>query len=295
MLLALCAAAALSPWTMTGAVPQEEEPAVEHKARAPLPSMEEIAALPTDGGEEFNRLIFSSSPYLLQHARNPVDWHEWGPAAFELAAERGVPVFLSIGYSTCHWCHVMEHESFEDVEVARLMNEAFVCVKLDREERPDIDQLYMTVTQALTGSGGWPMTVVMTPDKRPFFAGTYFPKQSIGQRFGMLELVPALSAAWTDRREEAALAAVTVPPSRRKAGRIFCMASRVAPCRIYSSASTMMSPLRVDTVKGVISSANLPDFCAASALFWLATANSSCASRPICHWAATFSAVWPMW
>lgn len=210
MLLALCAAAALSPWTMTGAVPQEEEPAAEHEARAPLPSMEEIAALPTDGGEEFNRLIFSSSPYLLQHARNPVDWHEWGPAAFELAAERGVPVFLSIGYSTCHWCHVMEHESFEDVEVARLMNEAFVCVKLDREERPDIDQLYMTVTQALTGSGGWPMTVVMTPDKRPFFAGTYFPKQSIGQRFGMLELVPALSAAWTDRREEVLQSATAI-------------------------------------------------------------------------------------
>ena len=200
MLVALCVSAALSIPTMTGATPQDDEPA--HGVRAPLPSPEEIAALPADGGDEFNRLVFSGSPYLLQHARNPVDWHEWGPAAFELAAERGVPVFLSIGYSTCHWCHVMEHESFEDAEVARLMNEAFVCVKLDREERPDIDQLYMSVTQALTGSGGWPMTVVMTPDKRPFFAGTYFPKQSIGQRFGMLELVPALSTAWSERREE---------------------------------------------------------------------------------------------
>ena len=170
--------------------------------RAPLPDPEAIAALPPDGGDEFNRLVFSRSPYLLQHARNPVDWHEWGPEAFALAEERGVPVFLSIGYSTCHWCHVMEHESFEDAEVAALMNEAFVCVKLDREERPDIDQLYMSVTQALTGSGGWPMTVVMTPDRRPFFAGTYFPKRSVGQRFGMLDLVPALSAAWNERREE---------------------------------------------------------------------------------------------
>jgi len=210
MHLALCAALAFTSWTMNGALPQDDEPAAEHGARAPLPSPEAIAALPADGGDEFNRLIFSRSPYLLQHARNPVDWHEWGPEAFDLAAERGVPVFLSIGYSTCHWCHVMEHESFEDEEVARLMNEAFVCVKLDREERPDIDQLYMTVTQALTGSGGWPMTVVMTPDKRPFFAGTYFPKQSIGQRFGMLELVPALSAAWTDRREEVLQSATAI-------------------------------------------------------------------------------------
>jgi uncharacterized protein len=218
MLVALCVSAALSISTMTGATPQDDEPA--HGVRAPLPSPEEIAALPADGGDEFNRLVFSGSPYLLQHARNPVDWHEWGPAAFELAAERGVPVFLSIGYSTCHWCHVMEHESFEDAEVARLMNEAFVCVKLDREERPDIDQLYMSVTQALTGSGGWPMTVVMTPDKRPFFAGTYFPKQSIGQRFGMLELVPALSSAWSERREEVlqSAAAITEDLAARVAG-----------------------------------------------------------------------------
>ena len=218
MLVALCVSAALSISTMTGAMPQDDEPA--HGVRAPLPSPEEIAALPADGGDEFNRLVFSGSPYLLQHARNPVDWHEWGPAAFELAAERGVPVFLSIGYSTCHWCHVMEHESFEDAEVARLMNEAFVCVKLDREERPDIDQLYMSVTQALTGSGGWPMTVVMTPDKRPFFAGTYFPKQSIGQRFGMLELVPALSSAWSERREEVlqSAAAITEDLAARVAG-----------------------------------------------------------------------------
>ena len=197
------------------AMPQEPS-----HARAPLPSPEVIAELPPDGGEAFNRLVFSGSPYLLQHARNPVDWHEWGPEAFALAAERDVPIFLSIGYSTCHWCHVMEHESFEDEEVAALMNEAFVCVKLDREERPDIDQLYMSVTQALTGSGGWPMTVVMTPDRRPFFAGTYFPKRSVGQRFGMLDLVPALTAAWTERRDEvvASAEAITRDLAARVAG-----------------------------------------------------------------------------
>ena len=169
--------------------------------RKPLPPPEVIAALPADGGEEFNRLVFSKSPYLLQHARNPVDWHEWGPAAFALAAERDVPVFLSIGYSTCHWCHVMEHESFEDDAVAKLMNDTFVCIKVDREERPDIDQLYMSFTQASTGSGGWPMTVVMTSEKKPFFAGTYFPKTQMGQRPGMLQLVPDIAKAWDEQRD----------------------------------------------------------------------------------------------
>ena len=170
--------------------------------RLPLPPPEVIAELPADGGEEFNRLVFERSPYLLQHARNPVDWHPWGPEAFALAAELDRPVFLSIGYSTCHWCHVMEHESFEDAEVARLMNETFVCVKVDREERPDIDQVYMRVTQAMTGSGGWPMTVVMTPDKVPFFTGTYFPKKGGYGRPGMLELVPELGRVWREERKE---------------------------------------------------------------------------------------------
>ncbi|MEM6671674.1 MAG: thioredoxin domain-containing protein [Planctomycetota bacterium] len=192
----------------------------ERHVRAPLPSAAEVAKLPADGGDEFNRLVFSKSPYLLQHARNPVDWHEWGPEAFALAKERDVPVFLSIGYSTCHWCHVMEHESFEDDEVAKLMNGAFVCIKVDREERPDIDQLYMSVTQALTGSGGWPMTVVMTPDKKPFFAGTYYPKRSVGQRFGMMELVPALSEAWSTDRERVvgSADAITAELAKRESG-----------------------------------------------------------------------------
>jgi len=174
----------------------------ESPVREPLPSPEEIAQLPPDGGEEFNRLIFEPSPYLRQHARNPVDWYPWGEAAFARASAEDKPVFLSIGYSTCHWCHVMEHESFEDEEVAALMNEAFVCIKVDREERPDLDQVYMQVTQAMTGRGGWPMTVVMTPRKKPFFAATYIPKSARGGREGMLTLVPELARLWRERRDE---------------------------------------------------------------------------------------------
>ena len=174
----------------------------ERHVRKPLPSLEEISQLPPDGGEEFNRLIFEKSPYLLQHARNPVDWYAWGEEAFRAAAAQNKPVFLSIGYSTCHWCHVMEHESFEDDEVATLLNEAFICVKLDREERPDLDHIYMTVTQAMNdGNGGWPMTVIMTADKKPFFTGTYFPKRGRYGRWGMVDLIPKISEAWQNQRE----------------------------------------------------------------------------------------------
>ncbi len=122
-----------------------------------------------------NRLAAATSPYLLQHADNPVDWWEWGDDAFAEARRRGVPVFLSVGYAACHWCHVMAHESFEDDATAAQLNAAFVCVKVDREERPDVDTVYMEATVALTGQGGWPMTVVLDHDGRPFFAGTYFP------------------------------------------------------------------------------------------------------------------------
>ena len=149
-----------------------------------------------------NRLIQEKSPYLRQHAHNPVDWYPWGKEAFERARREDKPVFLSIGYSSCHWCHVMEQESFNDNEVARLLNETFVCVKVDREERPDLDQYYMTVGQMLTGAGGWPLTIVMTPDKRPFFAGTYFPKEQRWGRIGLMELVSRIGEAWRTRREE---------------------------------------------------------------------------------------------
>src|SRR5512137_1137109 len=129
-----------------------------------------------------NRLAREKSPYLLQHAHNPVDWYPWGDEAFARARAGDRPILLSIGYSTCHWCHVMERESFEDEETARLMNETFVSIKVDREERPDIDHVYMTVCQMMTGGGGWPLNIIMTPDKKPFYAGTYFPRESVHGR-----------------------------------------------------------------------------------------------------------------
>lgn len=153
--------------------------------------------------KKYNRLIKEKSPYLLQHAENPVDWYPWGEEAFEKARKEDKPILLSIGYSTCHWCHVMEHESFEDEEVARLMNETFVSIKVDREERPDIDGIYMTVCQMLSPGGcGWPLNVVMTPDKKPFFVATYIPKQSRFGRAGMLDLIPRIKEVWTKQREE---------------------------------------------------------------------------------------------
>ncbi len=150
----------------------------------------------------YNRLIHEKSPYLLQHATNPVDWYPWGEEAFRAAKEQDKPIFLSIGYATCHWCHVMEHESFEDSTVAALMNQTFISIKVDREERPDIDDIYMTVCQMLNGSGGWPLTIIMTPDKQPFFAGTYIPKKSYFDRIGMLDLIPRVATLWkTDRQK----------------------------------------------------------------------------------------------
>jgi len=183
--------------------------------RKPIPPPATIASLPPDGGLEFNRLVFEKSPYLLQHAGNPVDWYPWGEAAFARARAEDKPIFLSIGYSTCHWCHVMERESFEDAEVAALMNKDFVSIKVDREERPDVDHIYMTVTQALTGSGGWPMTVILTPDRKPFFAGTYFPKRGRFGRAGMMELLPALAEAWKTRRTEIERSAEEIAGSLR--------------------------------------------------------------------------------
>ena len=148
-----------------------------------------------------NALAASSSPYLLQHADNPVDWVEWGAEAFAAARQRDVPILLSIGYAACHWCHVMAHESFEDETTAEAMNSRFVCVKVDREERPDVDAVYMEATQTMTGHGGWPMTVFMTPDGAPFYCGTYFPRQPARGMPSFGQLLDAITEAWTDRRE----------------------------------------------------------------------------------------------
>ncbi|POX41649.1 hypothetical protein C3486_08155 [Streptomyces sp. Ru73] len=149
-----------------------------------------------------NRLAHETSPYLLQHADNPVDWWPWSAAAFEEARRRGVPVLLSVGYSSCHWCHVMAHESFEDEATARLLNENFVSVKVDREERPDVDAVYMEAVQAATGHGGWPMTVFLTPDAEPFYFGTYFPPEPRHGMPSFPQVLEGVKAAWTDRREE---------------------------------------------------------------------------------------------
>jgi len=153
-------------------------------------------------GHKPNRLINEKSPYLLQHAFNPVEWYPWGDEAFAKAKKENKPIFLSIGYSTCHWCHVMERESFEKSDIAKIMNEHFVCIKVDREERPDVDKVYMTAVQAMTGSGGWPMSVWLTPNLQPFFAGTYFPPDSRYGRPGFPDLLQRLHAAWMEQREQ---------------------------------------------------------------------------------------------
>jgi uncharacterized protein len=148
-----------------------------------------------------NRLINEKSPYLLQHAYNPVDWYPWGNEAFNRAKAENKPVFLSIGYSTCHWCHVMENDSFEDEKVASLLNSHFIPIKVDREERPDLDQQYMAACQALTGQGGWPLTVFLTPDQKPFYAGTFFPRENRFGINGLLEILPRISAYWQKEQD----------------------------------------------------------------------------------------------
>ncbi|MBQ8831838.1 MAG: thioredoxin domain-containing protein [Oscillospiraceae bacterium] len=149
-----------------------------------------------------NHLNNETSPYLLQHADNPVDWYPWGEEAFKKARKEDKPIFLSIGYSTCHWCHVMAHESFEDSEIAELLNRHFVSVKVDKEERPDIDSIYMAVCQAFTGSGGWPTSIFMTAEQKPFFAGTYFPKRTRGGMIGLRELLKSIHKMWTNERHK---------------------------------------------------------------------------------------------
>ncbi len=149
-----------------------------------------------------NRLAGEKSPYLLQHAENPVEWYPWGEEAFLKASREDKPIFLSIGYSTCHWCHVMERESFEQEDAAAILNRSFVSIKVDREERPDIDQAYMRVCQAITGGGGWPLSIFMGPDRKPFYAGTYFPKRGRLGMPGLMEIAGKIAELWTGEREQ---------------------------------------------------------------------------------------------
>ncbi|MDP1552087.1 MAG: thioredoxin domain-containing protein, partial [Methanobacteriaceae archaeon] len=150
-----------------------------------------------------NHLIHEKSPYLQQHAHNPVNWYPWGDEAFRIAKKENKPIFLSIGYSTCHWCHVMAHESFEDPEIGKMINKVFVPIKVDREERPEIDNIFMNICQMMTGSGGWPLTIVLTPDKKPFFAGTYFSKESEYGRVGLKEIISNVQDLWNNNPKEA--------------------------------------------------------------------------------------------
>ncbi len=172
-----------------------------HGAGASSVTSEPTPAAAADGSPAHtNRLVHETSPYLLQHAHNPVDWWPWGDEAFAAAKAADKPVFLSIGYSTCHWCHVMERESFENEATAKYLNEHFICIKVDREERPDVDQIYMAVTQRMTGSGGWPMSVWLTPERKPFYTGTYFPPDSRFGRPSFLDVCGKLTQVWTEQR-----------------------------------------------------------------------------------------------
>ncbi len=171
-----------------------------------------------------NRLANEKSPYLLQHAENPVNWYPWGEEAFQRARKEDKPIFLSIGYATCHWCHVMAHESFEDEEVARLLNKYFISIKVDREERPDVDNIYMSVCQAVTGSGGWPLSILMTPEAKPFFAGTYFPKVGRLGMTGLMDILTQIATFWEKDREQLLRASqeitnhIKIKPGSEKSG-----------------------------------------------------------------------------
>src|SRR6184192_269786 len=159
------------------------------------------------GSVRSNRLIHETSPYLLQHASNPVEWYPWGPEALQASKAQNRPILLSIGYSACHWCHVMERESFENEAIAKLINDNFIAIKVDREERPDVDRTYMFFVQATTGSGGWPMTVFLTPDLKPFYGGTYFPPTSRWGRPGFPDLLAELARVWREERPKVDAAA----------------------------------------------------------------------------------------
>jgi uncharacterized protein len=195
-------AAVIAALFVCGSSPTGTVRSAENAVERPVSRRDAMTAEATP--RHTNRLSREKSPYLLQHAHNPVDWYPWGEEAFRTARRKGEPVFLSIGYSTCHWCHVMEKESFEDERVAALLNDGFIAIKVDREERPDIDKVYMEACAAMTGSGGWPLTILMTPEGKPFFAGTYLPKHSRGGMPGLVELLEQVREAW--RKDPAAIA-----------------------------------------------------------------------------------------
>src|SRR5215208_3375545 len=186
-----------------------------------------------------NRLARETSPYLLQHKDNPVDWRPWGPEALAEARERDVPLVVSIGYSACHWCHVMERESFEDPDVAAMMNERFVCVKVDREERPDVDAIYMDAVQAMTGHGGWPLNAFLTPDGVPFYAGTYFPPRPAHGMPSWRQVLEGIAQAWQQQREEIAEASGQLLPRLQGAAAIEAPEGEIDPRSLDAAATAL--------------------------------------------------------
>ncbi|HET6548775.1 MAG TPA: DUF255 domain-containing protein, partial [Solirubrobacter sp.] len=186
-----------------------------------------------------NRLASETSPYLLQHAGNPVDWYAWGDEAFARARDEDKPVLVSIGYAACHWCHVMEHESFEDAETAELMNERFVCIKVDREERPDVDAIYMDAVQAMTGQGGWPLNAFLTPAGVPFFAGTYYPPEPRHGLPAWRQVLTAVADAWGSQRTEIEQSAERIVPRLQGAAALEAPGAELAPGVLDVSLDTL--------------------------------------------------------
>ena len=205
-----------------------------------------------------NALIHEASPYLQQHAHNPVHWYPWGDEAFAKAKNEHKPIFLSIGYATCHWCHVMEHESFEDVEVAKLLNDSFIAIKVDREERPDIDQVYMQVAQMMHGSGGWPLNIIMTPEKKPFYAGTYIPKYSRGGHIGLMVLLPKVHALWQEKREQLEASAEQIRQMLQQQEPVLASTGDVDVYRLLQQASDEMNQSFDETHAGFGSAPKFP-------------------------------------
>jgi uncharacterized protein YyaL (SSP411 family) len=192
------------------------------------------------GEQHTNKLINETSPYLLQHAHNPVDWYPWGPEALERSRAEDKPILLSIGYSACHWCHVMEHESFENEEIAKLMNESFVCIKVDREERPDLDSIYMSAVQMMTGHGGWPMTMFLTPDLKPFYGGTYYPPEDRRGMAGFPRVLAAIADSYKNRRPEIAASADAITAELKKGDR-FIASNEMLTTEVLNSAFAALS------------------------------------------------------
>src|SRR3954467_13378131 len=195
-----------------------------------------------------NRLASETSPYLLQHAENPVDWYPWGEEAFERARREDKPVLVSIGYAACHWCHVMEHESFEDAGVADVMNSSFVCIKVDREGRPDVDAIYMDAVQAMTGQGGWPLNAFLTPGGAPFYAGTYFPPEPRHGLPSWRQLLQALAEAWVEQRAEIDQAAERIVPRLRGAASLQAPGTERDPAALDAAAAALRRAF--DTANG---------------------------------------------